>query len=136
MILIWSGLFFLIFMATIIWAFWFSACIFWYYVRLISMAMLRFRSRDLYSNFFDDRKAPKIRIKRYYSLFRTPLLFYFSLPFLGVFISSFINDYLLRNLRLEESLVFSIFSFLIILFWLSVYVVFSFAEEKNRLKKL
>jgi len=99
------------------------------------MIFLKSISREFYSNIFDDRKSPKIRIKRYYSLFRTPLLFYFSLPFLGVCVSSFINEYFFRNFRLEDSLVFSMFAFLIILFWFSVYTVFSFAEEKKQIKK-
>lgn len=140
MSLIWLALLlallYVIFTTTIIWSLWFLVCLVWYYVRLILIIMGSLLCRVSFFQFLVSRKTPKIRIERYYSLFRTPLLFYFSLPFLALLVSSFINDYLLNDFRLEDNVVFVTFALLIVVFWISVYTVFSFSNEKKQIKKL
>lgn len=135
MSLIWLALLYVIFTTTIIWSLWFLVCLVWYYVRLILIIMDRLLCRVSFFQFLVSRNPQKIRIERYYSLFRTPLLFYFSLPFLALLVSSFINDYLLNNFRLEDNVVFVTFALLLVVFWISVYTVFSFSNEKKQIKK-
>ena len=71
-------------------------------------------------------------VKTLYSILHRSLdLTYFSLPFSTLFVSSFINDYILKNLWLEDIVVFATFALLIIVFWISVYIVFSLVKEKQ-----
>ncbi|MFI1242071.1 hypothetical protein ACI2LD_02670 [Enterococcus casseliflavus] len=132
---IWLGPLYIIFIAIIVWAFWFMGSLVWLYVRLVSKFIVKFLFRLSYIKCSDRLKSPQFKIERYYSLFRTPLLFYFSLPFSTLFVSSFINDYILKNLWLEDIVVFATFALLIIVFWISVYIVFSLVKEKKQIKK-
>ncbi|MFW8597867.1 hypothetical protein ACOJBZ_07100 [Enterococcus innesii] len=73
--------------------------------------------------------------EKYYSIFRTPLLLYFSSPFSAVFISWIIRDNLFKHLWLSERVIFVISLVTIILFWISVYTFFSSIGKTKEIKK-
>mgnify|MGYP000257656654 CR=1 FL=1 len=132
---IWAVLSSLFFILTVIWSVWFTFIILSYYIQWLLIHGIKMVARFWYLKKLTEWKSPKIKIERYYSLFRTPAMFYFSLPFITLFLSSFLSDYVLRKLVLNNSILFVIPIFIILFFWISVYIVFSQVKEKIQIRK-
>lgn len=132
---IWNGLLILIFLVTIMWSLSMMFILLSYYFRLVikSVVWLIFKMPNMKKKY--EWNPVSIDPERYYSLFRTPLFFYLSLPFLALLVTSFINDYVLKNLWLNNSAIYVTSGLLIVFFWISVYIIFSQCREKKQIKK-
>lgn len=125
----------LITILTVAWSLWFIIVIGSYYVQWLLIIGIKQVAKFWYLKDPCKWKSPKIKIQRYYSLFRTPAMFYFSLPFITLILSSFLSDYVLRKLVLKNSILFVIPVFIVLFFWISVYIVFSQVKEKKQISK-
>lgn len=70
------------------WPIYFVIIMTYYYIRLFCKIIKKLVSEEW--------TPPKIVLERYYSLFRTPLIFYFSLPMTGAILEEIITTYFLN----------------------------------------
>lgn len=121
-----NGLLGLILTGLIIWPAW----AFFHLVKFYISIFLSFIKKKGWK-----QEMPAAEKEKYHSIFRTPLLLYFSSPFSAVFISWIIRDKLFKNLWLSDRVIFVISLVTIILFWISVYTFFSSIGETKEIKK-
>lgn len=111
------------------WPIYFVIIVTYYYVRLFRNFIRKIATKEWTS--------PKIKLERYYSLFRTPLIFYFSLPMTGAILEEIITTYFFKHNYGGGSSLRMFVECVIVLaiFWGSVYLVFSFENKKKEIKK-
>ncbi|WP_347476004.1 hypothetical protein [Enterococcus faecalis] len=101
----------------------------YYYIRLFCKIIKKLVSEEW--------TPPKIVLERYYSLFRTPLIFYFSLPMTGAILEEIITTYFFKHNYGGGSSLRMFVECVIVLaiFWGSVYFFFLLKIRKKKLKR-